>query len=473
LARSAQRGHDQIDESVRDGRQHGDASPGYLRREGKIGFISYHGDMRIASITSGAAGMFCGSCLRDNTLATALIARGHDCLLIPTFTPLTLDEPDASTGRVFLGGINVFLDEYTAFRWIPRWARRWLDRPNLLRWASKFSGIENYEKLGEMTLSMLRGDHGRQRREFAELTTFLADYRPDVVLLTNVLLSAIAPMVAERLRIPVVATLQGDDIFLDALTPAHQKAAKALIRQNSESIRGFIATSRYYADHMADHLGIRRDRIQVVYPGINPKNHADQPELPKTDPPTLGYFARIAPEKGLHQLVEAFVRVQEIHKSPARLRISGWLGPQNRDYLNRQMDLLRSKGLNDRVEHVAVNNLAEKVRFLRGLNVFSVPTVYREPKGLYLLEAMASGVPVVVPRHGAAPELVEATGGGVLVTPGDASELAATLADLLDDSGRRGELGAAGRAGVLQNFTADRMARDTVNVLQDLREIRV
>jgi glycosyltransferase involved in cell wall biosynthesis len=137
------------------------------------------------------------------------------------------------------------------------------------------------------------------------------------------------------------------------------------------------------------------------------------------------------------------------------------------------MDLLRSKGLNDRVEHVAVNNLAEKVRFLRGLNVFSVPTVYREPKGLYLLEAMASGVPVVVPRHGAAPELVEATGGGVLVTPGDASELAATLADLLDDSGRRGELGAAGRAGVLQNFTADRMARDTVNVLQDLREIRV
>ena len=142
--------------------------------------------MRIASITAGAAGMFCGSCLRDNTLAAALIRLGHDCLLLPTFTPLTLDEPDQSTSRVFLGGVNVYLDEYRLARWLPRFARHWLDRPGLLRFASRFSGIENYEKLGDMTLSMLRGDHGRQRREFDDLLRYLADdVKPEVVLVTN------------------------------------------------------------------------------------------------------------------------------------------------------------------------------------------------------------------------------------------------------------------------------------------------
>src|ERR1051325_6357036 len=99
--------------------------------------------MRIASITAGAAGMFCGSCLRDNTLAAALTRLGHDCQLLPTFTPLTLDEPDQSTGRVFLGGVNVYLDEFRMLRWVPYALRRWLDRPGVLRFASRFSGVED------------------------------------------------------------------------------------------------------------------------------------------------------------------------------------------------------------------------------------------------------------------------------------------------------------------------------------------
>ncbi|MBX7104600.1 MAG: glycosyltransferase family 1 protein, partial [Gemmataceae bacterium] len=159
--------------------------------------------MRIASITSGAAGMFCGSCLRDNTLAAALLRQGHDCQLLPTFTPLTLDEPDQSGDRVFLGGVNVYLDEYAAFRWVPRWARRWLDRPGLLRKLERFSGIDDYARLGELTLSMLRGAHGRQRAEFDSLLDYLArEVRPQAVLLTNLLLSAIVPLVRDRLGVP-------------------------------------------------------------------------------------------------------------------------------------------------------------------------------------------------------------------------------------------------------------------------------
>ena len=67
--------------------------------------------MRIAYITAGAAGMYCGSCLHDNTLAAALLELGEDVVLVPTYTPLRTDEPDVSIDRVFFGGINVYLQE--------------------------------------------------------------------------------------------------------------------------------------------------------------------------------------------------------------------------------------------------------------------------------------------------------------------------------------------------------------------------
>ncbi|MCB0293491.1 MAG: glycosyltransferase family 1 protein, partial [Calditrichaeota bacterium] len=65
--------------------------------------------LKIAYIAAGAAGMYCGSCARDNALATALIRKGHEVALIPTYTPLRTDEPGASIDRVFFNGINVYL----------------------------------------------------------------------------------------------------------------------------------------------------------------------------------------------------------------------------------------------------------------------------------------------------------------------------------------------------------------------------
>ncbi len=91
--------------------------------------------MRIAFITAGAAGMYCGSCMKDNTLVSALIQQGHDALLIPTYTPIRTDEEDVSQGKVFFGGINVYLqqkswlfrhspwifDKLLNFRWLLNW----------------------------------------------------------------------------------------------------------------------------------------------------------------------------------------------------------------------------------------------------------------------------------------------------------------------------------------------------------------
>src|SRR5262245_9969090 len=116
--------------------------------------------MRIASITSGAAGMFCGSCMRDNTLAAALVAQSHDALLIPTYTPIRTDEEDVSQGRVFFGGINVYLEQKSGiFRHTPYWFDRLLNYPGFLRWVSKFAVSVRAEEVGDLTLSMLEGTH--------------------------------------------------------------------------------------------------------------------------------------------------------------------------------------------------------------------------------------------------------------------------------------------------------------------------
>src|SRR5215469_18674666 len=113
--------------------------------------------MRIAFITSGAAGMYCGSCMRDNTLTAALIRLGHDAVLIPTYTPIRTDEEDVSQRRVFFGGVNVYLQQRSGlFRYTPWLFDRLLDFPRLLRWVSRFARNTRPDQLGDMTVSMLR-----------------------------------------------------------------------------------------------------------------------------------------------------------------------------------------------------------------------------------------------------------------------------------------------------------------------------
>jgi glycosyltransferase involved in cell wall biosynthesis len=425
--------------------------------------------MRIASITAGAAGMFCGSCLHDNTLTAALHALGHDALLVPTYTPIRTDEPNVSQRRVFLGGLNVYLNYKSGlFQRLPRFVHRLLDRPGLLRALSRFTATPDYAALGAMTLTVLRGEDGRQREEVDRLIRWLADdVKPEIVTLSNVLLSGIAPALKHRLNVPILAYLQGDDIYLDALRPEHRQQAIELIQQNAKHLDGYIATCGYYADHMAGYLGLPRSSIEVILPGINLAENGGARE-PRTEPPyTVGYFARIAPAKGLHVLADAYIQLRKMPNAPpCRLRASGWLGAEHKPYLDEIRRTLASAGLASEFEYVDCPDHAGKVRFLQSLDVLSVPTTYREPKGLYVLEALANGVPVVQPNHGSFPELIAATGGGLLVSPDDPVELANGLHRLLTDPAQRLELGQKGREAVHEHFSAAGEAGRTVGVLR-------
>jgi glycosyltransferase involved in cell wall biosynthesis len=427
--------------------------------------------MRIASITAGAAGMYCGSCMRDNTLATALHDLGHDALLFSTYTPIRTDEANVSQQRIFFGGINVYLEQKSGlFRHTPWWLDRLFNFPRLLRWVAKFAFSVRAEDLSDLTLSMLDGTDGKQRKEVEKFVRwFENDWRPDVILLTNVLLSGIVPELKRRLKVPIIATLQGDDIYLEMLPPDIRKQAIEKIRANCEHMDGYIATCKYYADFMSGYLGLPRERFQIVYPGI--KLHPDPADgrKPTADgrKPTIGYFARIAPEKGLHILADAFIHLRKSPNAPKyRMRFSGWLGSHNKPYLNGIMKKLAEAGLADEVQHVDSPTHEDKVRFLNSIDVLSVPAPYREPKGLYVLEALSHGVPVVQPRHGSFPELIEMTGGGLLVNPDDPIDLANGLRKLLDDSALRQELGRKGQAAVRKRFTAKTMAQNTLTVLQ-------
>lgn len=423
--------------------------------------------MRIAYITAGAAGMFCGSCMRDNALVRALQSLGHDAVLVPTYTPIRTDQTDVSEQRIFYGGINVYLQDKSAiFRHTPRWFDRVLDRPSLLRRVSRFAQRTRYEDLGGLTVSILQGNAGHQAKELQRLAAALNDdFKPQVVVLTNVLLSGMIPELRRRLGVPVLATLQGDDVFLDALHADDKARCIGLIRDNCSNADGLIATSVWYADHMSGYLGIERSRIEVIPPGIHLDGYGGPPIRRGDGRPVIGFFARIAPEKGLHNLVDAFIELRKRTPEPV-LRASGWLGELNRTYLQAQRSRLAAAGLADDFEYVDSPSLGSKSDFLRSLDVLCVPTIYREPKGLYVLEAWANGVPVVLPAHGCFPELVRATGGGRLVEPNDSAALAGALHEMISDRAAAAELGRAGQAAVRERFTAEAMARATANHLE-------
>jgi glycosyltransferase involved in cell wall biosynthesis len=429
--------------------------------------------VRIAFITAGAAGMFCGSCLRDNALVGALNRIGHDALLIPTYTPIRTDDEDLSQKRVFFGGINVYLQQKSRFfRHTPWLADRLLDFPRLLRWVSRFAARTPYSALGALTISMLKGDEGFQKKEVAKLVDYLrAEVKPEFVLLTNALLSGLLPTLRASLGVPIFVTLQGDDVFLDALPERDRQASVELIARNLRHAAGTIATCRDYADYMQAYLGLGSLPSRIIYPGISIKGHGDARPV-RTEPPyTIGYFARIAPEKGFHALVDAFLRYRKRSDTPkAVLKASGWLGENHRPYFDEQLRKLADAGLTADFEYVESKDLSAKVRFLRSLDLLSVPATFREPKGLYVLEANANGVPVVQPASGSFPELIERTGGGVLVPPNDADALAGAFRDLLLDPTRRRELGERGHRAVRESCTSERMAEETVKLLAESRQ---
>jgi glycosyltransferase involved in cell wall biosynthesis len=417
--------------------------------------------MNILSITAGAADMFCGSCLRDNALAAELMRRGHDITLLPLYTPTLTDEPNMSAGKpVFFGGISVYLQQHLAlFRHTPWLLDRLWDAPAVIKKFASGSIQVDPRMLGALTVSTLRGESGYQRKEVEKLMHWLGGKpRPDVVNLPNSMLIALAAPIRRLLQRPIVVTLQGDDLFLDGLTEPFKSQSLELIRQQVHEVDLFVSISEYYTAYMADYLRIPREKLQTVPLGIKAQDFEGRAPLAR-NPFTIGYFARVAPEKGLHNLAEAYRILRQERGLPrSRLAAAGYIGADHQSYLEGIERNLMSWGLAGEFDYAGTVDREGKTRFLHSIDVLSVPSGYHEPKGLYLLEAMASGVPVVQPNHGAFPEILRNTGGGLLSASERPADVADAIMEIWRDPVRAADLGARGVEGVRRHYTIAQMA---------------
>ena len=426
--------------------------------------------MRILSITAGAAGMYCGSCTRDNALARELLALGHDVTLLPVYTPTRPDEPNVSRPRVLFGGVSVYLQQYAPiFRKTPRLLDRLWDSPRVIQAFSSRAISTDARMLGGLTISMLQGEQGALHREFDKLVDWIREEPlPDVINLPNTLLIALAAPLKRAFDRPVCCTMQGEEFFLDGLVPPYREQALALIRNQVGSVDRFIAVGEYCAAFMSQYLNIPRARISVVPLGISMDGYPRSVRAagrPEGDPVRIGYFARIAPEKGLHLLADAYVRLRRrTGRTPIRLEAAGYLARAHRPYLESVCRTLERANLAHEFVHHGEVDRKGKLAFLRGLDVLSVPATFDEPKGMFVLEAMASGVPVVQPRRGGFIEIVERTGGGLLVERDDPDALADGLYTLATDPALRATLAGRALQGVRAHYTLTESAARLLDV---------
>ncbi len=424
--------------------------------------------MRIVQITPGAGGMYCGNCFRDNTLVAGLRRAGHDVLMVPLYLPLTLDEEDQTSGiPIFFSGVTVYLEQKIPLMGkMPDWMHKKLASPGLLKWAARRAAKTRASELGDLTLSMMRGEEGRQSREIDELAAYLKQHhQPDIISLSNALLVGMARKLKRELNAPIVCMLQGEDSFLDSLPESHRQATWETLSERSRDIDLFIAPSQYFANLMTQRLNLQPAKVRVVHNGLDLDGW--RPAAISPAPPVLGYFARMCKEKGLHTLVDAFIALKKRAVIPhLKLHVGGAMGPGDETFVNDLKLRLQGNGVLGDVTFFSNVTKEQKQQFFRRISVMSVPALYGEAFGLYLLEAWAAGVPVVQPPVAAFPELIKITGGGIVANGTDSESLAEAIGELLLADDKRAAASRSALAAMQDRFTARAMTQQMLDAFQ-------
>ena len=388
--------------------------------------------MNFAFLTPGTGSYYCGACMRDNALAKSLLAAGHRVSLLPMYLPLQLDEETLSQTQnpIFFGGINVYLQQnLSLFRHTPRWLDHFLNNSKLLRFAAKRSHMTSARVHGAMALAMLRIEGSHFGKELDKLIDWLATEKPDVLCLGTALQAGMIRQLKQRLGVKIICSFQGEDSFLDGLPEPFKTECWAELRDRLKDADLLVAPSQFYADLMRQRLDAPDLRLEIMPNGIDLEGYL--PPKPAS-PPVIGYLARMIREKGVGLLVSAFIHLRKnLHHPDARLHIAGACTAGDEALVASLKQQLEAAGLADQVTWSPNISREEKAAMLSSLTLFSVPATYPEAFGLYLIEAMASGVPVVQPASSSFPEIIENSGGGVLVPPGDPIALATAWHELL------------------------------------------
>jgi glycosyltransferase involved in cell wall biosynthesis len=416
--------------------------------------------MKLLFLTPGTGSYYCGVCMRDNALAKQLCATGHDAFLLPLYLPLTLEESAASPDApVFFGGLNVYLQQRFAwFRNAPRWLDRLVDHPAILKMLGRFAGMTQGGDTGAITVSMLQGEEGSQNREIDKLVEWIQrGERPDAIWLSTGLLAGVARRIRRETGVPVFCSLQGEDSFLDSLPEPWRSEAWLEMGRRIAELDGVSAPSRFFGGLMERRLALPPGRVEVIPNGMALDDYG--PASVKPNPPVVGYLARFTPGKGLATVVEGFIALRRRGRVPGvRLRCAGTMTASDVPFLEQQKARLAEVGLLSEAEFLPSVSREEKIHFLRTLSLLCVPASYGEAFGLYLLEAMACGVPLVQPNEAAFPEILEMSGSGVLVEGRTPEAFAEAWEALLLDPDRAAALSRSGLKAVHREYSMSRMA---------------
>jgi glycosyltransferase involved in cell wall biosynthesis len=425
--------------------------------------------MKIVNIVPGFGGTFyCGNCLRDSGYTKSLIKLGHNAIMLPIYLPLNFNhDVEQSETPIFYGAVSIYMRQnFRLFKNMPKWMERFFNSKWMLRYAAKKAGSTRTEGLEEMTISMLNGAEGRQKDELQELIDFLKNHeKPDVVHLSNALLLGLAKEIRTQLKIPVVCSLQDEDVWVDAMNEHYQKKTWDLMSKKAEDIDAFIAVSQYYADEMKRKMNIPDTKMNVIYIGIDKEiYHFSEPVF---NPPVIGFLSRMYHEHGFGLLIDAFIKLKENEQfKDVKLKVTGGYTTDDKRYINQQIRKLTKKGIWQDVEFIEKFDKKSLSDFFSKVTILSVPVLKGEAFGTYQLESLACGTPLVQPALGAFPEIIETTGGGAFYSPNSVDALVAKWIEVLSNPEKIKEMSKKGRESVLEKYTTEVLTNQVLKVYE-------
>ena len=426
--------------------------------------------MNIVQIIPGSGGSFyCGNCLRDSKYVVALREQGHQVIKIPMYLPIFSDERDISDIPVFYGAISIYLKQlYPILRKAPRWFDKILNSKPLMKMAASMAGSTNAKGLEEMTVSMLLGEDGGQHEELELMVDWMAEHcKPDIVHISNALLLGLAHRIKEKLNVPVVCSLQDEDVWVDAMQPAFQDKIWNLMGNKAKDVDLFISVSKFFSDVMQKRMNLPEEKVKSLYLGVDPGDYEFKSTKEKGR--NIGYISRMCHENGFDIVAEAFILLKKrAGFEDVKLIVTGGSTGADTKFINEIKTRLSKEKLENQVEfHEEFEGPGRKA-FFEKVALISVPVRNGEAFGMYLLESMASGVPVVQPALGAFPEIVNLVNGGIVYQPNTPETLCDTLAELLSNPSKLENLSKNARSGVENHFNIHDHAKEMIATYQTL-----
>ncbi|HPE77749.1 MAG TPA: glycosyltransferase family 4 protein, partial [Draconibacterium sp.] len=424
--------------------------------------------MNIIQIIPGSGGSFyCGNCLRDSKYVDALRKQGHQVIKIPMYLPLFSDEHDIGEIPIFYGAIAMYLKQvYPVFRKMPNWMEKMLNSKPMMKMAASMAGSTRAKGLEDMTISMLLGEQGQQKDELDKMVDWIVEHcKPDIIHISNALLLGLARRLKEKTGVPVLCSLQDEDVWVDAMQPQFQQKIWDLMHERAEDVDALVAVSNYFADEMKKRMNLSSEKIHTFYLGVDAADYLYVPVNEK--PRNVGYISRMCHKDGFDIVVDAFISLK---KKPGfddvKLIATGGSTGDDKAFLKEQKQKIKDNSLEDSFEIIEEFEGKARHNFFNKVSMVSVPVRVGEAFGMYLLESMASGIPVVQPALGAFPEIIEKSGGGVTYSPNTPIKLSETWADLLSNPEKLKKLSNDGYEGTKKHFNIHNHAAEIIGLYE-------